>query len=142
MDTDIAYLAGIMDGEGSWSIQVQERQKADGTCFPNFNFRMTMTMKYGGKEVTDMLIDNFGGNSYFYEDGMIRWSLGKRKELESSTRQLLPYLHVKRNVAQRFLEALSYMPTTRKAHRRGESSWTPEARAKVTEIATTLNVRS
>ena len=135
------YLAGIFDGEGTFSIQVNIRARK-GIKSVHLNPRMTMSLKDGGKEVMELLVNTFGGNYYDYkgrEDGMMRWALNKRLEIIKATNLLLPHLIVKKKIAQRFLEALEMFPENRQAHRLGMRSWTKETVMKVANIAFTLN---
>jgi len=140
MKNDLAYLAGLMDGEGSWSIQAQWRTNRNGARFVNFGFRMTMTVKYGADEVMPLLLSTFGGSTYKYSgDECTRWALGKGADIKKATLRLIPFLRIKRKIAERFLEALAVVPSKRKDHLHGEPSWTLEMRAKVLAIASELN---
>lgn len=128
----LAYIAGLMDGEGSWSIQIVEGRSP--------NPRMTMTLKYGPDEPLKLLCEMLGGSIYFYKDGMQRWSLGGTTSLRLATRQLLPYLKVKRDIAQNFLLALEKWPTLKGIDRRhGAKAWSPELLDEVSEMSKALN---
>ena len=139
---DISYLAGLFDGEGTFSIQVDMRKSSLGRENVRFNPRMSMTIKYG-KEVLLEYVEAFGGTIYEYPDqGEYRWNLGTRKELLIAANQLLPYLRIKQKIAKRFIEALEIFPdaTLRgNKHLKGERSWTEEMVNKVAYIALTLN---
>lgn len=137
MDTN--YLAGLFDGEGTFSIQVDMRRSSSGKDSVRFNPRMSMTIKYG-KEVLLEYVEAFGGTIYEYPDqGEYRWNLGTRKELLVAANQLLPHLRIKKKIAGRFIEALEIFPEKRASHRLGERSWTEEMVNKVAYIALTLN---
>jgi len=137
MDTN--YLAGLFDGEGTFSIQVDMRRSSSGKDSVRFNPRMSMTIKYG-KEVLLEYVEAFGGTIYEYPDqGEYRWNLGTRKELLVAANQLLPHLRIKQKIAKRFIEALEIFPEKRASHRLGERSWTEEMVNKVAYIALTLN---
>jgi hypothetical protein len=138
MEHQVVYLAGLFDGEGTFSIQVNVRITSSGRKSVHFNPRMTMTLSYG-TEVLDELVAVFGGEVYPYKDGARRWSLGQREAMQAATAKLLPHLRIKRRVAERFLEALAIFPTSRKAHFKGERSWTLEMVVKVARIALALN---
>ena len=135
--TNLAYLAGLFDGEGTFSIQVKLRS-AKGRKSVHFNPRMTMTLKYGTHELTE-LQSVFGGQVYQYKNGCARWNLSKREALISATAALLPFLRIKKHIGVRFLEALGIFPASRKDHLKGQRSWTPEMVQKVAHIALTLN---
>lgn len=136
-DEKIAYLAGLFDGEGSFSIQVKT-QKSKQTN-PNFIPKMTMTLKHGN-EVLDELVEEFGGSVYNYSGGFRRYNLGKKELLKEATLKLLPYLRIKQDIAARFYEALCLFPGNYGISKfDGERSWTPDLVEKVMEIAYTLN---
>lgn len=137
MDTtelELAYLAGLMDGEGTWSISVRPNRSP--------NARMTMSLKNGHTKPLALLVKHFGGAVYHYDhgDGMYRWSLGGRQALLDATWSLQPYLLVKADVADRFLAALALWPDTKGLNRyRGERVWTPELIETVRVLAAQLN---
>jgi hypothetical protein len=138
-DFDIAYFAGLFDGEGSFSIQVRPRS---GGSRPHlhFNPRMTMTLKYG-TEVLDELCEVFGGKVYNDKHGMKKWCLAGRVRLILATKSLLPYLRIKRRIGERFLEALELVPVRVGRPKLGEHLWTKEVAARAINIALTLNPR-
>jgi hypothetical protein len=131
-----AYFAGLMDGEGTWSIQVNIRSYK-GRESAHFNPRMTMTLAHG-TDVLYELADHYGGTVYEY-DADAKWNLSRRALLVPATEAMLPYLRIKRTVAERFLEALAQFPTDRKDRRNGERSWDRDRVITVGHIATTLN---
>jgi hypothetical protein len=135
----IEYLAGLIDGEGSFSIQIEIRYY---TKTPNLriNPRLVMSLKYG-TFVLDELIEKFGGQLYTYKDGMKRWNLSKKDLLIKTTEMLIPHLRIKKQIAKNFLHALSLMPTTRKGINLygGERAITKQIAIKIAEIALTLN---
>jgi hypothetical protein len=137
-EQQLPYLAGLFDGEGSFSIQMRIIISKKGKQTVNFIPKMTMTLLYGN-EVLDELVEGLGGTVYPYKDGYRRWSLGTREELQVAAHRLLPYLRIKRQVAEQFLAALAIFPTSRKAHCKGERSWTLEMTLKVARIALALN---
>lgn len=138
-DLDLAYMAGLFDGEGSWSIQV-DIKSYKGRESVWFNPRMSLNMK-NSLTVQQPFLDLFGGKIYTSgtRTGMAQWLLTKRDSLTFATTQLLPYLRLKKPIAERFLEALSHFPESRKAHGNGVRSWSLEASLKVAEIALNLN---
>lgn len=138
----LIYLAGLFDGEGTFSIQVNLRTGSSGRQHIHCNPRMSMSLKYGNA-VLDELVEAFGGRCYDYPaSGMRKWCVARRELLLDAARALLPHLRVKRRVCERFIEALEAMPNRSLAgHSRvsGERSWSLEQILKVTEIALTLN---
>jgi len=127
---NIAYLAGLFDGEGSCSIQIQRKPRI------NFNHRMTMSIKYG-HEVLSELVKEFGGKIYYYDDNMARWHLGKKQQMIRAIKLMLPYLKIKKQVCLKFLKALEYFPDTR-----SKNYWNKEKSNKVIDIAVHLNPQS
>ena len=131
----ISYLAGLFDGEGSFSIQVDFKDNS-----VRINPRMTMTIKYGN-HVLDHLKEAFGGQIYSYQYGFRKWNLSKKQLMLDATEELLPYLRIKKEVAERFIEALRLMPTKRKNHNQHQRTLNKELVLKITEIALSLNHR-
>lgn len=128
----VIYLAGLMDGEGTWSIQQQKPPR-------RFNPRMTMSLKYG-HEALELLVATFGGSIYSYPENFKRWSMGRNVDQTIATEALLPYLVIKQDIAQRFLYALSIWPSRKGVNTYGgEKVWTDDLVAEMTEIAHTLN---
>lgn len=136
----VDYLAGLFDGEGSFSIQVSLRYyKADApTGFVNPSMSVHL---YYGHEVLNHFVSSFGGQIYTHKKGGRRWHLGGRAEVLSAAIMLQPHLEIKRGIATRFIEAVRMFPTagTGAARKRGERVWTQEQVIAVAEIALTLN---
>jgi hypothetical protein len=130
----IIYIAGLFDGEGSFSIHTNIT-KSKGKCYVNFVPIMSISLKYGS-EVFQEVIDALGGKVYSYKTGEYRWYLGHRDKVKIAAEILLPYLRIKKDIAKKFLEALSYFPPI---HTGAIKSWTPELIDKIGTIALTLN---
>lgn len=140
MSERLAYLAGLFDGEGSFSIQVDMREY-NKTKRKNvrFNPRMCMTIKYGS-EVLDELVEEFGGTVYYYKNGQNRWNLGSREALIVAAERIYPYLRIKKDICARFLEALYVFPKAKSgASFGGVRAWNKEMVVKVAKIALSLN---
>lgn len=132
------YLAGLFDGEGSFSIQVGLRRYGDSTS-AWFNPSMSVNLYYG-HEVLDHFVEAFGGKIYPYPRGGRRWHLGQRTVLIGVAETLIPHLEIKRGIAEEFLRALRLWPTSTGANRRaGQRNWTPELAVEVATIALNLN---
>jgi hypothetical protein len=139
MAKSLDYLAGLFDGEGSFSIQVGLRRNS-----PWFVPSMSVNLYYGS-EVLQHFVSTLGGVIYPYQrDGALRgarWHLGARVPVMDATRSLLPHLEIKRDIAERFLAALAMFPASTKgvALKLGRRSWSTEQAIAVAEIALTLN---
>ena len=138
METRFAYFAGLFDGEGTFSIQVNRREYK-GRPSAHFNPRMSMSLKYG-TEVLDELAKEFGGAVYDYPNER-KWCVSRLPLLKAATKKLMPYLKIKKRIAERFSEALDIFPDTKRdgRHLRGERSWGEVAVLRVAQIALTLN---
>lgn len=133
------YLAGLFDGEGSFSIQVGMRGRVEGRPSVYFNPSMSMHLHYG-LEALDALQERFGGKIYVHGKGGARWNLGRRLEIIKATQALRPHLIIKGDIADRFLEALALFPKRGGADQKsGGRTWTPEIAVQVAEIALNLN---
>lgn len=122
----LAYLAGLFDGEGSFTINVNT--KFQGKLRLIFSPRMSVSLRYGGK-VLKQFKQEFGGSVYRVRSSgklFTMWHLGKREQLVAATKALLPFLHIKKEIAERFLEALDLFPGHRAKNWQGKRSWTLE----------------
>lgn len=133
------YFAGLFDGEGTFSIQVQIRAYK-GVENAQFNPRMTMTLKYG-HECLYELQRRFGGQVYEYGDGHARWNLSRREALIAAASALRPHLVIKGQICDAFLNALDCFPKTRAGVNQygGERVWATEDVLFVARTALSLN---
>jgi hypothetical protein len=100
----IEYLAGLFDGEGSFSVTWKDKG-----AYVNFSLKMSMSLKFGHQAIYE-LQKEFGGSIYTYPDGCVRWYLGQREQLIKATKSLLPYLIIKKEIAIKFLSILDLFP--------------------------------
>ena len=138
---ELIYLAGLFDGEGSFSIQVGIREYK-GVKNVRFNYRMTLTLKDGAEEPMRLLRKHFGGQVYEYGEGRektCRWNLSRRDGLLKACNKIMPHLRVKKEIGENFLRALNIMPEKRKNHKQGKRSWSKEMALEVAKIAIPLN---
>lgn len=136
----IEYLAGLFDGEGSFSIQIGLR--AGNTMWANPSMSVNL---YYGDEVLRHFIERFGGHIYSYQKAGVacgrRWNLGRREAVLVAARALEPHLEIKKDIARRFIQALLLFPAPRNgpSRREGGRVWGLERSIAVAEIALTLN---
>jgi hypothetical protein len=140
MAASIECLAGLFDGEGSFSIQVGLRSYRPEAPSVYFNPSMSVNLYYG-TEVLDEFVASFGGAIYPYSRGGRRWHLGRRVALLAAVPRLQPHLIIKREIAERFTAALGLFPANGSGpdRARGGRVWSAEAALAVAEIALTLN---
>lgn len=136
------YLAGLFDGEGSFSIQVSLRQYG-GRCSAYFNPSMSVNLYYG-QEVLQAFVDAFGGKVYPYRrEGVARgarWHLGRVSDVLVAARALEPLLNIKQKIARNFIHALTLFPPAKGVNKlKRERAWTPEIAVDVARIALELN---
>lgn len=133
------YLAGLFDGEGSFSIQVGMRHYLPDRPSVYFNPSMSMHLHYGAAAL-EALRERFGGAIYVHGKGGMRWNLGRRALVVEAAQALRPHLIIKADIADRFLEALALFPVRDgAAQSKGERTWTPDIAVQVAEIALNLN---
>jgi len=133
------YLAGLFDGEGSFSIQVSLRKNTSFYCNPSMSVNL-----YYGTDVLQHFVDAFGGKIYPYRrQGQARgarWHVGRREPTLAAARALRPRLEIKRDIADRFIQALEMFPTSTGAARGlRQRNWTAEIAVAVARIALSLN---
>ena len=136
-DTIKAYIVGLIDGEGSFSIQINIRTYKNRKSL-RVNPRITCSLKYGG-DVLNELVNCFGGQVYHYDDNMTRYNLSRFSQITRATKLLLPYLRIKKDIAQKFLNCLKMFPKKRNTHRNGYRTWDLKTTLKVAKEAITLN---
>lgn len=144
MKRSLDYLAGLFDGEGSFSIQFLLRGKSRTKPHVCFNPAMTVELYYGA-EVLEAFVSAFGGQIYTRQrnerERAARWHLGGVGPLKKATRTLIPRLVIKHAIAKRFVSALEYFPLSRKGINTsgGDRIWATENALAVAEIALSLN---
>ena len=92
------YLAGILDGEGTFTIARSSKAK-------NWNVSYDARVCAGMTErvAMQMLYDAFGGSLYRGTEGLWRWNITGRLTVIKALPILIPYLHVKRLQAKKLL---------------------------------------
>jgi hypothetical protein len=112
IETDLAYLAGLIDGEGYVSLLRKEERRSGGYYF-TWKFLFCST----SKELAAWVSTTFGGILYENKPGIkatkpsydVRW---RAFELENLLPVIVPYLKLKRRQAEIVLEYLQ-MPRGR-----------------------------
>lgn len=112
----MAYLAGIMDGDGSFSI-IKHKTVANPLYYPFLQF---VSWK---KEIIDFLVTQFGGNVLttppcIRKDGstghlMYRWRVRSHKNVKPVLEKLIPYLKIKSDRAVFLLRFIEETPFVR-----------------------------
>ena len=106
----LAYLAGLIDGEGCFSVSSSEgKVKA----------RLEVSMTDAG--VIKWAHDTFGGTTFKQErraawEEIHTWRLSKREELRKLTEELLPFFRTKRLAAIIVLEFCTKFPSPPKGY--------------------------
>lgn len=135
----VEYLAGLFDGEGSFSIQVGLRQRKSNPPSIWFNPCLSMTLYYG-REVLELLQERLGGKCYVYprSNGTGgRWCLGQKEKVLKVAKELQPHLEIKKDICGRFIQALELFPAGKRIN--NGRVWSPDVAVAVAEIALTLN---
>lgn len=141
----LAYLAGILDGEGSFSIS---RRKPD-TRSKNWRYIGCVNCHMTQPEAIELLHETFGGYILWKRGNkncpnakpLLQWRVHSR--LAASTiRTLLPFLRVKQTVAKALLDYFDHVHNSPKVGRGNplteqELVW----RAAQTELIRSLNTR-
>jgi len=102
----MAYVAGLMDGDGSFSII---KEKARGNSTSPLYYPLIQLAK-GSEWLIDYLISNFGGREnvrqpYRAKDGKMRkinyaWKIRNREVCQSFIEKIIPYLVIKKERAE------------------------------------------
>lgn len=129
----VQYLAGLFDGEGSFSVSIMIHDRPNG-----HGINITpLTLTYG-QEVLNVLQNTFKGSIVTAGNNKEskKWTIYKREHLLFAAETLLPYLIIKKNNCQKFINILGLFPSF--THRWGES-WTKDNVTKVVIAAYDLN---
>ena len=110
-----AYVAGIIDGEGSLSIF--KRRKEECVRKISYSCRIRVGMSYNGKEIPEWLQKSFGGIITVREranDGNAQdsytWCLAGVERVKPFLSKIYPYLRLKRpqaDVLNRFMKTFT-----------------------------------
>ena len=110
--SNAAYLAGFMDGEGSFSItkHFAKTKQLSGNVTTNWRHAVQVTISNTNREVLEWIVENFGGaihtrKMYMTAKQGYSWKPKTYKEGEIFILSILPYLRIKRKQA---MIALSY----------------------------------
>ncbi len=119
-ETDYAYLAGIIDGEGTVTIHRQTERRKGRTYF---SYAPQLTISNTDRIMLESLQNRFGGNVLkVHPPPNKRWKQGyllsfRREEILALLPRVIPYLTSKRRKAELLLE---YMTTRTKSVESGE----------------------
>ena len=109
----LAYLAGIVDGEGCIRIGLQNKE---GQAY---NYRPSVSVGMVEDVVINLLKETFGG--YIYVEPSVqgkrpihRWHLVKAPQVEACLLQIRPYLLIKQQQADLVLSLVQNYPKARK----------------------------
>ena len=126
--TDLKYLAGLIDGEGSFSVSIFYDKKAK-LWYLAHDFTMGMLATKEWKDIVEYLKTTYGGSTHFH-DGE-RYYVYRIRRTDDYLRFLddfIPFLRIKRSDAERVrtsLIAYKAMPfdTRGKATREQWKEW-------------------
>ena len=110
-DTELSYIAGLVDGEGSISISKPTNS--------NNSFTLEVTVTNKDKQVISWLKESFGGGirvkykpeEKFYWSDCYGWKISAQKGLVF-LKKILPFLRIKKRQAElaiEFQESIRYM---------------------------------
>lgn len=115
-DTQWAYLAGIMDGEGSFSIARGGRKPDPSTGHPNgyINWQLKISIGNTNDKLHDWLLENVGGAKYMghrpttdkHKSGY-NWQLHGKERMKEFIEGVLPYLVLKKEQALLALKSIA-----------------------------------
>lgn len=110
--SNAAYIAGFMDGEGSFSItkHLAKTKQSSGNVTTNWRHAVQVTISNTNREVLEWIAGHFGGAIHVRKMYMVAkqgysWKPSTYREGELFILAILPYLRIKRKQA---LVALSY----------------------------------
>ena len=110
---ELAWLAGIVDGEGSIFIMKQSRKDRERT----FNYILRLTVQSADRIMADSCLNITEEGACFTsiekrerQSNTLKWEVSGRKAA-NILKEILPYLRVKKDQAQ---SAIKFQETTKK----------------------------
>jgi hypothetical protein len=145
-----SFLAGYIDCDGGFQLQVNIRKSTSGRKNIRLNPRISISFKDGKKqrEVLEAIRDVVGGSIYFSNEGKenakVNWMTTNVEDCIRVARYVLPCLCQKEEIAKRFIwacEVISNGKTRRKGTNMygGEKIYSKEEMIEMVKIATSLN---
>lgn len=113
----LAYLAGLIDGEGCFIIGAYAKNPKTGTP----HFHTTIQLSSVDECVIDWLVENFGGKKSFYtakqtpknsRRAVFRWTIWS-DHVKHVCQVILPYLVIKKNQAEIMIQMRDTFEKTR-----------------------------
>jgi hypothetical protein len=109
-DAFCAYLAGVADSDGSFSLVRSNKSRTVRSCTPTF--QLTWTISPLSKKVMDRLVATYGGSYFEQLPTSSKYFKNSRpcykyclvaKKLEKFLKDILPYLQLKRKQVRNLL---------------------------------------
>lgn len=126
-----SYLAGLIDGDGSFQLQINTRETNRGVKNIRINPRVVVAFKYRDKEalVVNQIALDYGGRMYITNKGKdnakVSWMTTNIEDCIKITEEVIDELMIKDEIAGRFLSAC-YKLRDFKKKRKGVNFWKGE----------------
>jgi hypothetical protein len=145
------YIAGIVDGEGSFTLQISERKWKDGRSGIGLNPRVQIGFKHcpDEEDVLNQIKERLGGGKIYISNigkpnaAMVLWTTNYADTIRYCEK-LLPHLIIKKRQAGMLLEACQLIKTRNEERagkwvEKGTKIYTEEDYSKLVKISTTMN---
>ncbi|MGA2912548.1 MAG: LAGLIDADG family homing endonuclease [Methanoregula sp.] len=145
------YIAGIVDGEGSFTLQISERKWKDGRTGIGLNPRVQIGFKHSAneEEVLKKIQEHLGGGKIYISNKdkpnamMVLWTTNTADTIRYCE-MLLPHLIIKKRQAGMLLEACKLIRTRTEERAgkflgKGTKIYSEQDYQKLVEISTTMN---
>jgi hypothetical protein len=105
VDIHPAYLAGLIDGDGTVTIEVTLQRKDN-----RFSFYPVLKLGLAKSEgwLLEKLVESFGGRIWV-KNHYVEWALTNKKEIARILKSILPYLQLKRGRAELVLKCVEIL---------------------------------
>lgn len=102
------YIAGLIDGEGSFCISVgSTKRNKNRDPYIDFNFVVNITQLKRGKKIFQDIINKLHiGNIYEAPLNIVRWQTKNHLETQKFLKIIIPYLKIKKESALKMNKAL------------------------------------
>lgn len=126
-DPRLAYVAGLIDGEGC--LRIHRQSKAQTSTFTPV---VQMNMSIKARIIRDQMLQMFGGNIYEIKAPNQKWSEQWQWRINGDAasdfvRMIYPYLMLKKQQADLILQ-LQHIKESQPIKKNGQRNWTQEAK--------------
>lgn len=141
---DKRWIAGFVDGEGSFVISVSKGKNRGRNPYLKFGINVAINLRGEDMWVLQAIQKELGGKCYQIQGGLVHWQTTSHADAERVCRALYPHLILKKNNCAALLKALKLWIKNRDQLKmnyrvRGYHTRTKEDILKMLELSQSIN---